>query len=416
MNNRKAFTLVELLVVISIIALLVGILLPALSRARDAAMINTAKNNIRNVYMANANYNSEWKGNQFVGAPSDLAKYGDTLSTAIQGYLDNMSAYGDEAGGGWSPGPGVQFGETNTGQVWFCGNVQVYIAPYCWGSGPTSATQAPRHGTFLYPNTRQIAEYMEDSIVNKAYFSPKDSIVLDALKECMSSEGNLCPGDNNYGGYSGDYATFGISKFGGYSFPPFIPPSSYCYSPANMVNPDVYDVDASESGTNNGFRDPCTFNTGFRAPTLDQSRYPSLKSYLMEHHWLQNVTGEACHPRWDAAQYDYRHTSNDGSGWHWGGCYPSLAVHSFRSVPVTCFNDGHIGMMDINSCDKADNIVLNANSDEYGVATGTWHRFTHDGDSGYWLEAGTDWMDVCPHTHTAFGSNGRDITADVAGN
>ena len=84
-EKRRAFTLVELLVVIGIIALLIGFLMPALTRAREQSKATVCLSNMRQIgsglMMYVQDYDETFPYCQFHGIDALLATHAYVLET-----------------------------------------------------------------------------------------------------------------------------------------------------------------------------------------------------------------------------------------------------------------------------------------------------------------------------------------------
>ncbi len=90
-RDRKGFTLVELLVVIAIIGILVGLLLPAVQQAREAARRMQCHNNLKQLGLAMHNYESAYKR-----LPGGVGPYGccwGTWQVRILPFIEQNALY-----------------------------------------------------------------------------------------------------------------------------------------------------------------------------------------------------------------------------------------------------------------------------------------------------------------------------------
>ena len=347
--KRRAFTIIELLVVVSIIALLVGILLPAIGKARDQALLTKSVANLKEIGTAHGIYSAEWNDRQVTWINDTLASYGDSAGEAFANYEAEIGEHHHHMVLGWDADL-VHWSYTNNPAV----------IPVIFEGGSAG------WGAFRVPNAWALNQYMNGRFYDEIWYAPKDKAPLAAIEPCFDHPGDFCfPND----------PTLSVMD------------ASYSMSGAAMYNPAVMGFGSSETWV-----DPWSMGAAMKSPSVSSASYPELKTRTIEHHWLNGDVRAECNGNFLDGQYN--------------GCQPYYFNHSWHSTPQSLMFDGHIQPIGVREAKEADDRAQTQSG------RGLWSRNCGDLVDYFHAEA-YDFPQFIGSFHvlTTDGIKGRDIDA-----
>jgi prepilin-type N-terminal cleavage/methylation domain-containing protein len=360
-QRQRAFTIVEILVVVSIISMLIAILLPAVGKARDNARLTVSKSNLRQLGLAHATYGSDWNDRQLTLVDGSLANYGKTIQAALSNF--NAQHAGSGPNGHHPP---IMAGWGAHGAAWAYWMDQPANGAFLLPINFSGSLQY--YGWWRNINFKVFNHYVSGRFYDPVFWAPKDEVALTIIEEECASlpfEFEQC--------HQGENINFVLP--------------SYVLSPAALFSPDVF-----SNPQRGGFKNPLSLPGGLRVPTFGQVRYADLKTQIMEHHWLQNTRAE-CNANFQPGNFD--------------GCEPYYFNHGFESVPMVCFYDGHVQGLGVSEAMGADARL------DHQVGWGLWSRDTPWGADGYLISDGWDLLaDTSFNVLTTDGILGRDTIGE----
>ena len=320
---RKAFTIIELLVVVSIIGLLVAILLPAIGKARDSALLTQSQSNLRAIVQAAGIYGADFQDRQWTAVAENIG--GDPVFAKCSNFANSRCSAQLILGFGPSADTSitkpVPYGfiipqSSDCGTKITQGNCNVEKA---YWPCDFDLTNTGNFGSWRLTNAKSFNKYSSNKFYSPIFYAPKDKVTLEKAQPFIES---------------------GIDFTGPVEKAVL---SSYCWSPAAMWGPDVL-------SKINGYSDPAQSKGGFRSPAVSQSSFPELKTRVMEHQWLQNKPNMELMEgsMWPVGQKGGSNpdsfsprtrTGSSGMPWFFNQGGPS--------TPAVAFFDGHVGSLGV---------------------------------------------------------------------